>query len=124
MNAMHRYRISEGLREYYKRKNGGESMRTCEVEGCTKKHKAHGYCSKHAQRVLRHGNPDTVKPRGRWHLDDPPSVIPVGWVPPDAGQPMPFSGTVRRYLGILEDRDARMDAYSDAEFARSYGQRL
>ena len=30
-------------------------MKTCKVEGCNNKHKAKGYCQKHYQQLLRHG---------------------------------------------------------------------
>lgn len=33
----------------------------CKVEGCDNKHKGHGYCDKHYQRIRRHGNAHTVK---------------------------------------------------------------
>ena len=32
-------------------------MRTCSVDGCPERHKAHGYCRKHYVRFKRHGDP-------------------------------------------------------------------
>lgn len=32
-------------------------MRTCTIEGCGKKHHAHGYCNHHAWNLYAHGNP-------------------------------------------------------------------
>jgi hypothetical protein len=116
--AMHRYRISEGIREYYKRKNGGESMRTCDVPGCGREHHARGYCSSHHQRWRRgeHGHRLT-RPIGvhRGYTEEP-SVIPVGWLPTDAGQPMPYSDTLKVRLILLELDDKFRDKYSESRY--------
>jgi hypothetical protein len=32
-------------------------MRTCSVDGCTKKHEAKGYCDKHYQKYIKYGDP-------------------------------------------------------------------
>lgn len=38
-------------------------METCNIENCLKPLKAKGLCSMHHQRMLRHGDPNTVRPR-------------------------------------------------------------
>lgn len=41
-----------------------KSNRTCDVEGCTRKHMGRGYCSTHYQRIVVHGYaPDEVPSR-------------------------------------------------------------
>lgn len=35
-------------------------MRICSIEDCGGKHRAHGLCHKHYQRLLAHGNPHTI----------------------------------------------------------------
>ena len=40
-----------------KRQEGRSAKKGCAVEGCEKKHHAHGYCGQHAHRFIRHGNP-------------------------------------------------------------------
>ncbi|MDF2835202.1 MAG: hypothetical protein K0Q63_842 [Paenibacillus sp.] len=38
-------------------------MEICTIENCLKPLKAKGLCSMHHQRMLRHGDPNTVRPR-------------------------------------------------------------
>lgn len=38
-------------------------MGICNIENCSKPLKAKGLCSMHHQRMLRHGDPNTVRPR-------------------------------------------------------------
>jgi len=90
-------------------------MRTCSIDGCERKHNAHGYCQVHGMRVRRHGDPHVVKPRGCYQ-GVLPSVIPIGWLPPDAGQPMPYSETLIQRRGALEWHDDWMDRYSERRY--------
>ena len=39
-------------------------MRTCEIEGCGKRHNSHGLCKMHLMRVQRHNDPTVVKKGG------------------------------------------------------------
>ncbi|WP_459390519.1 hypothetical protein [Paenibacillus sp. CAU 1782] len=38
-------------------------METCGIAGCDKSVKAKSLCAMHHQRMLRHGDPNTVRPR-------------------------------------------------------------
>ena len=53
--------------------------RTCTVDGCERKHYAHGYCSMHGYRVKRHGRPDIVLKPGRPRLPARPCFVPSCW---------------------------------------------
>lgn len=45
----------------------GNPVPLCSVEGCTREHKAHGYCNAHSKRWLRTGDAGTaeISPRAR-----------------------------------------------------------
>ena len=54
--------------------------RTCSIDGCSNQHKAKGWCNKHYQRALKHGDPTVAHPNGhkgsshyRW--SDKPSYL-------------------------------------------------
>ena len=38
-------------------------MRGCDIENCSNKHLANGYCKKHYQRFIRHGDPHITRNR-------------------------------------------------------------
>lgn len=47
----------------------------CMVEECGEARQARGYCAKHYQRWLRHGDPEKVMPRrNQWNRDEPLSA--------------------------------------------------
>lgn len=57
---------------YYRVKRGGTpelskkqqmALRTCEIEGCLKTHKANGLCNMHSARKHRHGDPNYINTR-------------------------------------------------------------
>lgn len=41
----------------------GAATRTCDIEGCDRKHKANGLCNNHAQLARRNGTPEYAPPR-------------------------------------------------------------
>ena len=92
-------------------------MRVCEVAGCERKHFGRGFCQMHYMRWRQHGNPHTRLSSNNWaHL---PSVIAVGWMPNDAGMPMPYSSSLRQRLATLEYRDAARDRRDENRYVMS-----
>lgn len=68
--------------------NHGTTGQVCGLDGCTAPTKAHGWCHRHYQRWLRHGDPLTVHPPGRplqsveelfWSRVDLSGPVPDAW---------------------------------------------
>lgn len=91
----------------------------CLVVGCDRAAEARGYCDMHYYRLRRFGSADYVPP-DRY---GGPQVLPVGVVPSDAGQPMPYSRDLRDYRAVMERVDADRDERDYArwpEYERAY----
>lgn len=94
-------------------------MRTCSVTGCDRAVSARTLCKNHYQQAQYWGMLGEY-PRFDWDAFHTPSIIPVGWVPPDAGQPMPYSASLRLRLEILEGLDRSRDAWSESRYEMTF----
>ena len=110
-------------------------MRICEVEDCGQSHDSHGYCSTHAKRFRRHGDPLGSKPHPCYkggHLDSSGyRQIYVNGKPvkehrhimeQNLGRPLTDDETVHHINGNrIDNRLENLELWSHAQ---PYGQRV